>query len=138
MLAVFAIIVGCNCICAGMMLIIYILFYNFVHGIVFYSLNSFVDSLVETMYTLFPLIYLTTGSSIFDLRSLGLLKQQNWFILFQSVIAMILLLSKHVKLTRNLNPYHIAQEYWQIQLGYNHKNHSNIKFHSPWYVTQYT
>ena len=92
------------------------IFYNFVYGIVFHSINSLVDSVFEAMYTLFPLIYLTTGKSIFDLRSLGLLKQQNWFILLQSMVAMIFLLNKGVILTTHLNPYYIAQEYWQLQL----------------------
>ena len=112
----FAIIVGCNCIFAGLLLIIYVLFHNVVYGIVFHSINALIDALFEILYTLFPLIYLTSGNSIFDLRSLGLLKRQNWFILLQSLLAMIFLLNKCIQMTKYLNPSYIAKNYWNIRL----------------------
>ena len=54
----FAIIVGCNCIFAGLLLIIYVIFNNVIYGIVFHTINSLIDSLFEILCTLFPLIYL--------------------------------------------------------------------------------
>ena len=112
----FAIIVGCNCIFAGLLLIIYAIFNNFIHGIVFHTINSLIDCVFEILYTLFPLIYLTSGDSIFDLRSLGLLKRQNWFILLQSLVAMIFLLNKCIQMTKYLDPDYIAKNYWNIRL----------------------
>ena len=100
------------------------------HGVVFHTINSSIDSVFETLYTLFPLIYLTSGDSIFDLRSLGLLKRQNWFILLQSLVAMILLLNKCIKMTIRLNPVRIAQKYQYLKQHYNGRGRTKM----PWYA----
>ena len=130
----FAVIVGCNCIFAGLLLIIYVVFHNYIYGIVFHTINSLIDSLFEILYTLFPLIYLTSGDSIFDLRSLGLLKKQNWFILLQSLLAMIFLLNKCIQMIKHLNPSFIARNYWNIRLQFAIKTTQPSPAKLPWYV----
>ena len=66
------------------------------------------------MYCLFPLIYLTNNNgSIFDLTSLGLLNEQNGFIIIQSLFAMTMLIRKCIVLMRDLNPIRMATSHWK-------------------------
>ena len=79
---------------------------------VFLTLNFVIDTIFEIFYCLFPLVFLTNNSNIFDLTSLGLLGQQNGFIIIQSLFAMIMLVRKCIVLFQDLNPTHIAKSHW--------------------------
>ena len=76
--------------------------------------NWALDTVFEIIYVVFPLIYLApaTSNSIFDLESLGLLSEQNGFILIQSFFAMILLARKCIILMNDLNPTHIIETHY--------------------------
>ena len=99
---------------AGALLLNYILFHSYLHGKVFITLNFVIDTVFEITYCLFPLVFLTTTQStnIFDLTVLGLLGQQNGFVITQSLFAMIMLVRKCILLMRDLDPIHIAKSFW--------------------------
>ena len=77
-------------------------------------------------------MYLTSGDGIFDLRSLGLLKKQNWFILLQSLVAMIFLLNKCNQMTKHLDPCYIAKNYWNLRLESTLKAKHTRSAKVPW------
>ena len=62
---------------------------------------------------MFPLLFLTNNHNIFDITSLGLLRQQNGFIILQSLFAMIMLVRKCISLMKDLDPQYIAQSHWK-------------------------
>ena len=119
-----AIILGLNCIFTGIIFMLYIVKHNVIHGKSFLTLVFIVDTTFEIFYVLFPLLYLTHGDSLFDLRSLGLLKQENTFVFFQSIWALLLLTRKCHKLFKDLNPKYIIKSYWK-----NIKRNTNFQ---PW------
>ena len=98
---------------AGMLLICYIAFHNVLYGKLFISLNFVIDTVFEILYCLFPLWYLTPTRNVFDLTSLGMLRNQNSFIILQSLFAMIILVRKCIVLMRDLEPSEIAATYWK-------------------------
>ena len=96
---------------AGLLLVLYVVLNQYFHGKVFISLNFVVDTIFEIVYCLFPLLYLS-GNDLFSLSSLGILGQQNGFIIIQSLFAMVTLSRKCIFLMRDLNPTQIAQSHW--------------------------
>ena len=98
-------------------------------GKVFIVLNWVIDTIFEIIYCLFPLIYLTpdNSSNFFDLRTLGLLKQQNGFIMIQSLFAICLLVRKCYMLTNDLDPIKIYSSY-----QYKLKNNIDTNKYKPW------
>ena len=120
---------------------LYIVFHNVFHGKVFISLLFATDTVFEIIYAVFPLIYFTSNddsnnstnysiSNTFDLRSLGLLKSQNFFITFQSLFAIVMLARKCFTLLSDLNPTIIAQRHWNKLLSATHHN----TIYSPWII----
>ena len=65
---------------------------------------------------MFPLVYLTSGNGIFDTKSLGLLKQQNFYFIVQSGWSMCLLARKCWKLLRDLDPIHLELQHLRHQV----------------------
>lgn len=96
---------------AGCLFIGYIVFRDVLHGKIFLTLNWVIDTVFETMYILFPLIYFSTNNNIFNLQSLGLLNQQNGFIIIQSLFALTMLTRKCILLMNDLNPIKIANSH---------------------------
>ena len=90
----------------------YVVLNQYVRGKVFLSLNFVIDTTFEIMYSLFPLLYLS-GTGLFNLASLGVLGQQNGFIIIQSLWSIIILSKKCIYLMRDLNPKYIAQSHWK-------------------------
>lgn len=123
----FCVIVGLNAIVAGILLIMYTLRHDTINGNVFIAIYFTVDAIFEFIYVLFPLLYLTSDdtNSIFSLKSLGLLKQQNSFFLVQSLFAIILLGRKCWRLLYSLDPNYIAKSFFQ-------KLNSNTVVQRPW------
>ena len=93
---------------------LYVLWRHVFHGKVFLTLNFVIDTVFEVTYCVFPLVFLTTSKStnIFNLTSLGLLGQQNGFVIIQSLFAMIMLVRKCILLMRDLDPNRIAKSFW--------------------------
>ena len=114
----FSTIVGLNTIMAGISWILYVAIPSVFHGGVFFTLLFIVDTIFEIIYILFPLIYLTSSDAkygIFDIKSLGLLKQENSFYTVQSLFALIFLSSKCYQLMYELDPVYIQQKHWQLK-----------------------
>ena len=64
------------------------------HGHFFVSILFTIDTIFEMLYSVFPLIYLTSnngGKLSLNLRSLGILNEQNFFIFLQSLFALCML-----------------------------------------------
>ena len=122
--------IGLNCIFAGILFVAYVIKHNSLHGKVFVSLVFTVDTIFELIYCVFPLLYLASdnNNSILDLKSLGLLNEQNFFVLFQSLFAMFLLVKKCHNLMKDLNPSVIIKNYWKHQTKIDNTNNDNI----PW------
>ena len=104
------------------------------HGTVFFGLIFFIDAFFEVIYTLFPLLFLTDAKSIFDLRSLGLLRQTNAFFTIQALIALIFLGHKCQYLMSELDPSYIED--------YQFKQLNKIKMgqyfdQKPWIITKH-
>ena len=73
--------------------------------------NFVLDTIFELLYCLFPLVFLSGDSSGFSFTSLGLLQQQNFFIVFQSLFAICMLTRKCILFSRQLDPIKIAASY---------------------------
>ena len=130
----FSIILGCNCICAGILLSLYAIKHNILNGNVFISVNFAVDTVFELLYVLFPLIYLTSGDArgVFDLKSLGLLKQQNGFFVTQSLFAIVLLARKCWKLLYKLSPNSVASHFFRRMVDSRTGNQQKEKEQQSW------
>ena len=130
----FAMIIGLNCLLTGWLWILYIVWHDIIYGSLFVSLLFSIDALFEMLYTLFPLIYLTSGNGIFDTKSLGLLKQQNFYIVVQSGWSMCLLARKCWKLLRDLDPIHLELQHLRHQIKqykrYNTRRNLQQKAHN--------
>ena len=90
----------------------YVLRHDILHGKVFLTINFVIDTVFEITYCLFPLLFLTNKNNIFEFTSLGLLGEQNSFIIIQSLFAIIMLVRKCILLMRDLNPTQIAHSHW--------------------------
>ena len=93
-------------------MVCYVVLNEYLHGKVFLALNFVMDTIFEVIYALFPLLYLS-GDGLFSLSSLGILAQQNPFIIIQSFFALILLARKCIFSMRDLDPTYIAQSHWK-------------------------
>lgn len=100
----FSIIIASNCISVGIMWILYILLPDIIHGKIFLTIMFVIDSIFELLYCLFPLLNLTADGNIFTLTSLGLLNQENNFVIFQSLFAIVAMMRRCVLLLRDLDP----------------------------------
>ena len=129
----FAIIVGLNGIVTGLAWMMYIIWHNTWNGALFVGLIFFIDTTFEVLYTLFPLIYLTTGDTIFDLKSLGLLQQSDAFAITQTLLPSIFLARKCLILLKELNPSTMQLSYLILQKRI--QNGNNI-IQKPWILTQ--
>ena len=127
----FSFLIFCFCLLyflAGTLLIFYICLSNHFRGKTFFTLNFVIDTTFEIIYCLFPLLYLS-GNDLFDLSSLGILGQQNGFIIIQSLFAMIVVSRKCILLMIDLNPTSIARSHWsKVQ------NHIKTDHLKPWIV----
>ena len=131
-----------------MIFLLYVLKHDIMHGHLFVSLLFAIDTMFEVFYCLFPLIYLTSnnngiGTFSLNLRSLGTLKEQNFFIFLQSLFAISMLSIKCHSLLQELNPTNIIKKHWiqqsqqlrlpQIGNNKNKLNHNNNNIHyTPW------
>ena len=145
----FSIIVGLNAIIAGISWIGYVIIPAVFHGGIFFTLLFIVDTIFEIIYILFPLIYLTSNDAkygIFDIKSLGLLKEENSFYTIQSLFALIFLSSKCYQLMYELDPVYIQQKHWQLkqeiqqiaasQRKNGQRHHQQTNHRKPWILHQ--
>ena len=124
------IIISINCILSGIFFILYVIKRDIIHGRVFVALFFVIDTVFEIAYVCFPLIYLTVvGDSIFDLVSLGTLREENFFIFIQSLWITILLTIKCDKLSKELDPAQIVHNYWKPVLKTPWIDHHKIRIH---------
>ena len=126
---IYAMIVGLNGILTGCLWIAYVVFHSRLYGALFIALLYCVDTIFEICYVLFPLIYMTSGDSIFDLETLGLLKQQNPFYSIQSLMALGLFANKSHTLIKHLDAANI--EYRLQQSAFKIRNNM-FEIHEPW------
>ena len=103
--------IGLNGVCAGFLWVLYVTLSDIFHGTMFVSLIFAVDAGFDMIFTLFPLIYLTSGKSIFDAKSLGTLNQQTGFVFVQALFSMVFIIKKCSKILRDLDPFHITKSY---------------------------
>ena len=89
------------------------LFHCIFYGQIYLTIMYVMDSILEMIYCLFPLLYSRSNGNIFDVTSLGLLYQQNEFVILQSLFATICLIVKCVSFVRDLDPIRSCKTHYR-------------------------
>ena len=131
----FAIIISANAVFVGVAWFLYVVWHDTWHGTLFFGTIFFIDTFFEIIYTIFPLIYVTDveTTSIFDTRSLGLLTQDNPFIISQVLCVSIFLTSKCWYLKNQLDPAYVENYYYQ---NINRIKKGTYTAPEPWIITK--